>query len=359
MFECRADSSNLMLGRSRTGAHHCAGRPSAPGAAFLPTGAVLVVASLLSGCWEDRNREAGHEDITFGLSQRGDSLVFNATGDGGRDLYLLDLKRNHVTRIAKSQEYEFAPSISPDEKWIAFVARSPGGRGNHIFLQNVDGGNRRQLTSGDRSDTSPSFSPDGSHLVFARSKTYDSGGLAAGWEAGEALQVMKVDGSGLRRINTSGLHVIDPRFSPDGKQVVFWEPSGCYLVDADGSRAPRRVAGVTARQASLALDGRSLLYSAGRYARGQTIFVAGVDGSGVRQIVCGSDLDAVSAAGCDHASFTADGSRVIFLADSWPDGVGGVLKRSLWEVKIDGTQPRKLANYELFDDPLAYFSGRN
>ena len=329
-------------------------RLSAGHVTFLPAGVVLLFVFMLSGCWKEDKPAVGQEDISFGVSPRGDSLVFNATGDGGRDLYLLDLAQYRVTRISKSPEREFDPSFSPDGKWIAFSARSPGNRGNHIFVQNVDGGSRRQLTWGDNSDTSPAFSPDGSLLVFARSETYHPGGLASDWDAGESLYLMKFKGSDLRRINTKRLHVIDPRFSPDGKQVIFWEPSGTYLAAIDGTQTPVLKVGPTGRQASFSPDGRLLTYSAGRYAPDQTIFIAQIDGSDTKPIASRSDLDLDSSAGCDRPSFTADGNRIIFLAGSWLNGPGGVLKRNLWEVKIAGGQPRKLANSKLFDEPLGY-----
>ncbi|MFI5386390.1 MAG: hypothetical protein ACHQ50_09750 [Fimbriimonadales bacterium] len=329
-------------------------RASAWDHTFFAAVAFLVLVSMLSGCWKEEDRSSSHTDVTFSISPKDDSLVFNAKGDGGRDLYVLDLKRKHVTRISKSPDYESEPSFSPDGKAVAFVARPPGDRGNHIFIQSVDGGNRRQLTAEDSSDTSPAFSPDGSLLVFTRSRTYNSGGLASDWNAGDTLCVMKVDGSSLRQINTDGLYVLDPRFSPDGKQIVFWD-SSVYLVAADGTEAPRAVASLKGKQATFSPDGRLLLYTAGRYERDVKIFVARVDGSEVRQLVSVRDVDANSSGGLYRPSFTPDGKRIIFLFSSWPDGPSGLPKRNLWEVKVEGGLPHKLANYTLFDEPLTYF----
>jgi Tol biopolymer transport system component len=315
----------------------------------------LALVSTVSGCRDEEPGATGHGDITIGIGPQGDSIVFNAEGEGGRDIYLLDLKRRIVTRVLKSPAYEFDPSFSPDGKTIAFAARPAGDHGDHIFVQSLDTGERGQLTYEFTSDTSPAFSPDGSLLVFTRSKKHQAALLGPDWDAGDQFCVMNVDGSGLRTINLGGLYGEHPRFSLDGKQVLFTGVSGLYLVPADGSQRPRPLAGLDGANASFSPDGRSLVYSAGRYARAESIFIAAVDGSKVTLLVSASDLDNGPEGGCNRPAFTPDGTRIIFLADSWPDGPTGVSKSSLWEIDTGGGDPRKLANYKLFDEPLSYF----
>jgi TolB protein len=241
--------------------------------------------SVLAGCRNGSDHLLDERDVTFSISPQGDSLAFSAMGDGRRDLYLLDLKRRIVTRISKSQDDESEPSISPDGKSVVFVARTHRDHGNHIFIQSIDGRNRRQLTAELTSDTSPAFCPDGLRVAFARSRVHSSGRFAAEWDAGDRLCVINVDGSGLREIDTNGLYPIDPRFSPDGKRILFWDTTGLYLVAADGRGAPRRVAGVEGRQAAFSTDGRWLVYMAGRYERELKICLARVDGSGVKHLL--------------------------------------------------------------------------
>jgi Tol biopolymer transport system component len=354
MLAHRSERSAI-LHRSRAEINERNKRESGWDHLFVAAVAFLVPVSTLSGCWQEHDRSSSHDDVAFSIAPQGDSLVFDAKGAGNRDLYRLDLKRGDVIRIAKTPDYETEPSLSPDGKSVAFVARPPGDRGNHIFIQSVDGGNRRQLTRGDSSDTSPAFSPDGSRVAFARSTTYNSGGLASDWNTGDKLFVMKVDGSSLRQINTNGLYPIDPSFSPDGKQIVFRDLSGLFLVAADGSEAPKSAGGLKGYQATFSPDGRWLLYTAGRYEPDLAIFVARVDGSEVRQLVSGRDVDAKSPGGIYHPLFTPDGKRIIFLHAMWPNGPSGPPKRSLWEVTIEGGHARELANYKLFDEPLSYF----
>src|SRR6266850_8159698 len=63
--------------------------------------------------------------------------------------------------------------VSPDGKTVVFaVAISDLGRAKktaHIWTMDVDGKNLRQLTTGEKSESSPSFSPDGKQILFVSS----------------------------------------------------------------------------------------------------------------------------------------------------------------------------------------------
>ena len=62
------------------------------------------------------------------------------------------------------------PQVSPDGKWIAYVVGVVDLEANktnhHIWICPVDGGEPRQLTRGEGSDTRPRWSPDGKSLAF-------------------------------------------------------------------------------------------------------------------------------------------------------------------------------------------------
>jgi len=319
--------------------------------------ALVMFQAHLAHCTGAKGGDIDQSDITFANSPGRQSLVLvSACGEGSRDLYLVDFKGQSVSRIAKSPDREMEPTFSPDGKRIAFVARRQGHRQEHIFVDSLDGQNRKQLTTDDSSDRSPAFSPDGSLLVFARTVTHNVGGLASEWGAGELLCVIKVDGSGFRVIRTDGRHVMDPRFSPDGTQITFWDAAGLYTVAANGSGHPKSIADLKGRWVSFSPDGRWILYSAGKYQNDQAIFLAQVKDHKTRQIVGRADIGEKTSGYCSNPAFTADGKRVVFLFRSQPPGLNGVDKASLWEVATENGRASKIADYRLFDDPLNYFA---
>jgi WD40-like Beta Propeller Repeat len=320
---------------------------------------LFAVGLLLRGCMNQhtREREHAHGDIGFGISPRGDALVFNAVGVGGRDLYLLDLKTRRVTQIASTPDYEVDPQFSPDGMSIVYAAGRPGDRADHVFVRSLDGRTVKQLTAEDANDASPAFSPDGSLIVFTRDKTYSWGGLAASWDWGGVICVIKADGTALRQITNDKSIAIGPHFSPDGKTIMFWseEPVRLHTVAVDGSQPPRTLGTLAGHEVVYSPDGQSIAFSRGFFAPDLRIVVAKVDGTGSKELAdLGKAQPVRPGGGWSHPTFTPDGKRVIFFVESWPTGARGVPKKSLWEVSIDGANPHEIAHYGLFDDPLGW-----
>jgi Tol biopolymer transport system component len=114
------------------------------------------------------------------------------------------------------------PAISPDGRRIAFS----GQRGDQwdLYVINVDGSGRRQLTDDMEYESGPAWSPDGDSLMFGR---------------GGGLTVMAADGSGRREMMlAAGRAAGGGRWSPDGRRIAFYgygeQPAGIYLMDSDG-----------------------------------------------------------------------------------------------------------------------------
>ena len=68
-----------------------------------------------------------------------------------------------------------SPNVSPDGRFVAYAVRDTDMVGNafvtQLWLADVATGRARQLTFGAKSNTSPSWSPDGSKLAFLSERT--------------------------------------------------------------------------------------------------------------------------------------------------------------------------------------------
>ncbi len=310
-------------------------------------GLLFWVASFLRGCMNEHNRP-NLEGDTFAISPGGDTLVFNGAGEGGRDLYLLELTSRRVTRIAATPDYEVYPAFSPDGKSIVYAASKPGDRADHIFVRSLDGKTVKQLTAENANDRSPVFSPDGCLIAFTRSKKYNWGGLAASWDKG-MLYVMKADGTDIRQLTPDEWYASRPCFTSDGRSIMFAGLDNNWKVAADGSGAPSPL-GLSEGEPSYSPDGNSIVFTSGKFAGDRRVFVAKADGSERRML----PYPGGNAEGCSDPTFTPDGKRVIFFVTSWPRGHFGDSKQSLWEVATEGGRPREIAGYALFDDPLRW-----
>ena len=96
----------------------------------------IGLALMIRGCRTAHPRPPAHLDISFAISPK-DEVVFNGVGDGGRDLFMLDLPTLRVTRVAATPDYEVDPAFSPDGNLLVYAAGQPGDRADHIFVRSL------------------------------------------------------------------------------------------------------------------------------------------------------------------------------------------------------------------------------
>jgi dipeptidyl aminopeptidase/acylaminoacyl peptidase/tetratricopeptide (TPR) repeat protein len=154
-------------------------------------------------------------------------LQFKRDGEG----YLREVRNHiHVFDVQKKTSFQLTsgafddsqPAWSPDGKWIAFSSNRTSdpdaNQNSDIFLVAARQGEvPRALTTTESSDRSPVFSPDGRWVAYLQGG--DPGDI---WYAPHHLALVPVTG-GPPTALTAALDrdVSSPRFSPDGKWVLF------------------------------------------------------------------------------------------------------------------------------------------
>ena len=117
---------------------------------------------------------------------------------------------NDVFRIV----YVADPQVSPDEEMVVFVAEktdtSANQYVNHLWVVPTKGGEPRQLTTIDSSDTRPRFSPDGKKIAFLSSRSSSRQIWTISPEGGEATQLTDFP-----------VAVSKYSWSPDGRWIAF------------------------------------------------------------------------------------------------------------------------------------------
>src|SRR5215475_1611249 len=107
-----------------------------------------------------------------------------------------------------------APQFSPDGKRIAYTIsewdREENRRVSHIWLVSSDGGPTTKLTTGDKGETSPEWSPDGSNIAFLADR-----------DKGNQVWVIPVDGGEADKLTSEENDVQSFKWSPDGATIAF------------------------------------------------------------------------------------------------------------------------------------------
>jgi TolB protein len=239
----------------------------------------------------------------------------------------------HVTGTTQAG----GPDWSPDGARILYVSNATGRF--QVWVMRADGSGQRRLVADPRFDAFvPRWSPDGRQLVFTRCETL--GGITDCH-----LAVVRADGSGIRRI-TFG-HWVDAAasFSPDGRTIVFGSNraglvSAIWTVGSDGSGLRRLTRpSLEAFWAGWAPDGTRLVFSVHCCVPvEQQISTMRPDGSGLTQL---THFHGVNGA---FASYSPDGRKIILLRSDTQSGLG----LGLSVMNADGTSLRTVIS-----DPAA------
>ena len=167
-----------------------------------------------------------------------DGRIVAANLDTGQ-LETLNPDGSAVQSVTPGGEHAFDPAWSPDSSRIVFVS-DHAGPDPRIFTIKADGTGMHQVTTAADGyvDNTPTYSPDGQHIIFARCRPDPPGGCA--------LYSIRTNGQGLKAVTSySGGDQADfwPDVSPDGSRLA-WTRFGeagitarVYVAKIDGSNA--------------------------------------------------------------------------------------------------------------------------
>ena len=207
----------------------------------MASGKELSVYDRLDRDLQETNGSQGNT-TAFAWTPDSRNLVFWAGGKIHR--IDVDTKQEEIIPIHVRVEKKIQPAlrfpidVCPDEfdvKMPRWAQMSPDGSQavfqalGQLYAKELESGEQRRLTSqNDHFEFYPSFSRDGRFVVFT---TWDDQELGS-------VQLVSIDGVSTRILTEDPGHYVEPRFSPDGKSVVYRKITGGYLLSGQWSMEP-------------------------------------------------------------------------------------------------------------------------
>ena len=154
----------------------------------------------------------GHPGVNSGAaySADGKSIYFTLTTSGNADIYEMDLATKKLRKVTNHYAEDVDPTVTADGASMSFLS-SRAGRA-HIYIMDPRGTekNVRRVSFVGQFNASPRYSPDGKSIVFTS------------WvDNGFDLYRIDAQGNNLARLTKDFGSNEEPWWSPDGEFIIF------------------------------------------------------------------------------------------------------------------------------------------
>ena len=243
------------------------------------------------------------------LSPDSAEVAFSWNKSGNFEIYSAPLERERIYQLTDAKERSVSPRWAPDAKRLAFLRDRGGDERFDIWLVDRDGEKERNLTNEPEvMHRDITWSPDGSRIAYVAN---------AGRKA-FAVHVIEVATGSMRALTDGEFDDALPRWSPDGKQLLFSSRrdsvrtnNDLYLIPATGgapTKLETRDADGESFEGDWSEDGTRIAFTTNMRRRYE-IAVATLDGDQVKRV------DPLTASIFDETSpsWRPDGRAVLYL----------------------------------------------
>jgi len=223
------------------------------------------------------------------------------------------------------------PQLSPDGRWIAYVVSvtdfDENSRNSDIWIVPAEGGEPRRMTTSEKGDSSPRWSPDGSRIAFLSSR-----------EEGSQIHVIPVGGGEAVKLTDFPGGVGDLMWTRDGKGFVF---TGRVYADCPDLDCVKKRDEEKEKCKVTGMVHKSLMYRHWNTyddGKAQHLFYISLEGDEPRDLMPGLEYDALTywlaSVGRDF-DLSPDGKTVYFSGKQDPDQAVSY-NEAIWMVPFEG-----------------------
>lgn len=242
------------------------------------------------------------------------------SGKRGKDVFVMDMDGHGAYQVTKNKSINISPSWSPDGSKIVFTSYMKGNP--DLYVVDVGKKNYKRITSGVGANITPEWSPNGGSIALASSISGISN-----------IYTIPPGGGSMRRITNGSVIDVSPAWSPDGGTIIFSsERAGglhIYRVSSDGTGLMRLTfVGYQNDMPDYSPMGDKIAF-AGRDMGTFDIFIMNTDGSNIQRLTLGTGSN-------ERPSFSPDGRFIAFSSTR-----GGA--PAIYMMRADGSNQTKIS----------------
>jgi len=254
------------------------------------------------------------------------TIAYSHLTDGYWQIWTMRPEGSEKKQITFSKEDKRNPVFIHDGKKLAY-----GTHNNHIYLINLENGDKTRLLEKYGSIGNPHFSKETDEVVFARFNSRVTG-VSQIWKA-------NIDGTNARMITKDNRGNYQPRFSQDAARITFVksdenkEAYHVWLTEADGSNPQRLTEGKSlAFTPQFSPAAKHIVFSANTNDNNFEIYLMDVKDKSIKQLTNNTVFD-------NRPYFSPDGQKIVFVSNRSGS-------QQIWVMDSDGSHLVQLTQGE-------------
>jgi Tol biopolymer transport system component len=268
-----------------------------------------------------------------------------------RHIYSINKDGSEMIQLTNGEFSESTPSWSPDGKQIVY-SYADGGT-TTIYIMASDGKNSHILIKEPVLDWNPSWTPNGKKIAFVSMRD-DSAPWTCKKNCNAEIYIMDSDGSNIDRLTNSPNYDFYPSWSPDGEKIVFTsERDGnyeIYIMDRNGYNQVRLTNNDSEDiQPSWSPDGKHILFMSNR--DGQfDIYQINTDGTNLIKFTDSPAWDG-------DPAWSPDGTKIAFVSNRDAINYSECTNNCNYEIYImnaNGKDQTRITNTPLMESSPAW-----